>query len=162
MDNETALEVIENLNISQIIINNNNSDNNSYSVSHYFNEIDNVRNTVIAVELTLVSIIVVGNLFVLALFWQERKYHNTSHKYIISMALSDLMQGLCSAPVVMYLSTGIKVGSTECLNALIIGSSAAIVSLVIIFATSVDRYWAIVHPVSYKTKSTASIAKSKF
>lgn len=152
MDNETAIIETISTNDSNCCLN---------SASHYFEEIENARVTVITIEIVLVTLILIGNSFVLALFWQERKYHNTSHKYIISMAISDIVQGLCSAPVVAFLSTGVKIGSQECLIALIIGSAAAIVSLIIIFITSLDRFWAIVYPVSYKTKSTAKTAKSE-
>lgn len=143
---------------------NNNSTVLSYSadVSHYFEAINGMQWIIVGVELGLLTFIVVGNAFVLALFWQERKYHTVSHKYIISMAISDLLQGLCSATIVTYLSTGVKVGTTECLVAITVGSTAAVVSLIVILATSIDRYWAIVHPVSYKTKCTNGVAISKF
>lgn len=148
MENDTAAPVITNYSTGSLV--------------YYEEALSNARTVVLVIELSLLCIIVMGNSFVLALFWQERKYHNTSHKYIVSMAVSDLLQGVVNAPVIIYLNTGIKIGSDECLAALIIGSSAAIVSLIIIFATSVDRYWAIVHPVSYKTKSTATVANCKY
>lgn len=123
--------------------------------------IDRYQMVLIVCELILAVVIVTGNAFVLALFYQERKCHHISHKYIISMAVSDLMQGIFTAPFIIYLTFGVTVASNECLYALMGGTSFALSSLVIIVATSVDRYWAICHPFSYKAHSTSKIAAGK-
>lgn len=144
-------------------INENTTFNPSANVSHYYEAISGAQWTIIGVELALFVFIALGNAFVLALFWQERKNNNKiSHKYIISMSISDLLQGLCSATIITYLSTGIKISTVECQAAITIGSTAAVVSLIVILATSIDRYWAIVHPVSYKMKSTENVATSEY
>lgn len=115
----------------------------------------------IVFEIILSIAIVFGNLFVLALFYQERKSHHISHKYIISMAISDLMQGLFNGPIVIYCTHGITIGSRECFWSLIVGTIFALSSFVNIVTTSIDRYWAIVHPFSYKAKATHRLAISK-
>lgn len=122
-----------------------------------------VRVPLVVCELLLAGVIVAGNLFVLVLFYQEikRKNHHLSHKYIISMAVSDFMQGAFNAPIICYLTFDIAVGSLDCLIALVFGTLFAISSLTIILATTIDRYWAICHPFSYKANSTTKIANGK-
>lgn len=127
----------------------------------FFNTSVNQVHIAVIFEIFLSIAIVFGNLFVLALFYQERKTHHISHKYIISMAVSDLMQGAFNGPLLIYCTYDITVGSTECFWSLIVGTIFALSSFINIVATSIDRYWAIVHPFSYKAKATHRIAVGK-
>lgn len=120
--------------------------------------LEDVKTTLMVIEVILGTFIVLGNLLVLLLFYQNLKWLKISHRFIISLAVSDLLQGLINPTIHIYLVGGVKIVSTSCTYVMTLASIIIMISLFTVFATCVDRYLAIVHPVMYKTKVTPAIA----
>lgn len=123
--------------------------------------LEDIKTTLMVIEAILGTFIVFGNSLVLYLFYQNRKWLKISHRYIISMAVSDLLQGLLNPGIHIYLAGGLKMTSKSCTYVMVAASTNVLISLCVVFVTCIDRYWAIVHPVVYKTKVTPVIANCK-
>lgn len=121
-----------------------------------------IRLSLAVFEIVLCIIIVVTNSFCLLLFFVERKSQKIAHKFIISLSLADLLQGLANPGIHLYLVSGAKIESPYCGLVLTCGITVLLISLFAILATSIDRYWAICHPVCYKTSLSPCVALSKF
>lgn len=108
-------------------------------------------------------LIVLCNSFVLGLIAQERGplIAKPSNLHIVSMIISDIFQGLINVPTVMYLSNGVTVSHPNCFPVLFVATTFAFTQIFIIMAMTVDRYWAIVHPLHYKRHMTPKKTKSK-
>lgn len=101
-------------------------------------------------------LIVICNTFVLGLIMQERGplTAKPSNLHIISMIVSDIFQGLINVPTVMYMSNGVTVSHPNCFPVIFVATTFAFTQIFIIMAMTLDRYWAIVHPLHYKKHMT--------
>lgn len=108
------------------------------------------------IEGTQGVLIVLCNSFVLGLIAQERGplTAKPSNIHIISMIISDIFQGLINVPTVMYLSNGVTVSHPNCFPVIFVATTFAFTQIFIIMAMTLDRYWAIVHPLHYKKHMT--------
>lgn len=108
------------------------------------------------VEITQGVLIVLCNAFVLGLIFTERKKFTThlSNIHIVSLLCSDLIQGLINVPITVFLSSGVTLSHPLCFHAIHLASTTGFSQVLIILAMTTDRYWAIVHPLHYKTKAT--------
>ncbi|KAL1140453.1 hypothetical protein AAG570_000385 [Ranatra chinensis] len=117
-------------------------------------------------ELLVAAGAVVGNTLVIAAFRREKRLRRRTNYYIVSLAVADLLVGLLGVPCALLASVGLPDMLYPCLftlSLLIVLCTTSIFSLV---AVSVDRYWAILHPMGYsrnvrtKTAICESIALS--
>ncbi|XP_046391197.1 adenosine receptor A2a [Ischnura elegans] len=104
---------------------------------------------------------VAGNGLVLAAFRRERRLRRRTNYYIVSLAAADLLVGLLGIPVAVLASVGLPSGLYACLLAVCLLVVLCTISIFCLVAVSVDRYWAILHPMAYsrnvRTKTAVSI-----
>ncbi|XP_065203568.1 adenosine receptor A1 [Planococcus citri] len=109
-------------------------------------------------EVLVSAVTIVGNSLVLVAFKRERKLRRRTNYYIISLAVADLLVGLIGIPCAILASVGLPRQFHACLfsvSLLIVLCTISIFSLV---AVSVDRYWAILYPMSYSRNVTSKFA----
>lgn len=113
-------------------------------------------------EVVVAVAAVVGNLLVILAFRRERRLRRRTNYYIVSLAVADFLVGLLGIPCALLASVGLPPQKHACL---------LIVSLVVVFCTisifclvavSVDRYWAILHPMGYSRNVRTKTAISEF
>lgn len=104
-----------------------------------------------------------SNAFVLLLFYQERYKLKISHRFIISMALCDLINGSVYIPIMIYkYEAKITSDDTEiCPKIATVLLAIFQTSLFVVTAASVDRFWAVVFPVHYRNKMTTKVANGE-
>lgn len=126
--------------------------------------------TVYLVIFTLIFFVeFVANTTVLVLFYLERKSRTISQYYVISLTFSDFVKStsafLASASFIVYLVfEEVKVNELRTYIFVILIISWVCFSLCSFFnlvLTAIDRYWAILHPMHYKTHATKQIARSE-
>lgn len=104
---------------------------------------------------TLAEIIVavvasLGNGLVIFIFYKYKKTRKETNYYIFSLAIADLLVGLFGIPFAILTSLGIPENFFGCkfmLSLLLVLCTASIFNLL---AVSIDRFWAILYPMSYK------------
>lgn len=99
--------------------------------------------------------VVISNSFVLGLFYQEGTRGRYSNLHIISLAISDILQGLINAPAVVYLTYfNLRVSDPECFWIMWIACTSAFTQIFIIMMMTVDRFWAVVYAIQYRMHAT--------
>lgn len=129
----------------------------SFDHSDYFNT-TNASSTSAVSELNLpytvceilVAICAVfGNGLVIVVFSKERKLRRRTNYYIVSLAAADLLVGLFAIPFAILASIGLPTNLHACLFTVSILVVLCTISIFCLVAVSVDRYWAILHPMGY-------------
>lgn len=113
-----------------------------------------------SVEILSAVLSIVGNFFVVLLFVRDRSLRTVKNYYAISLATADLLVGLAGVPSALAVSVGLPKDFHACLattSLLLILCTGSIVSLV---AVTVDRFWAIVMPLSYPAVMTPFAART--
>ncbi|XP_047361890.1 5-hydroxytryptamine receptor 1D-like isoform X2 [Vespa velutina] len=128
------------------------SDNLNYTVSTFntsytnYNQL-NLPYTVCEILVAICAVF--GNGLVIIVFGKEKKLRRRTNYYIISLATADLLVGLFAIPFAILASI---------VSVLVVLCTISIFCLV---AVSVDRYWAILHPMGYsrtvRTKTAIGI-----
>ncbi|XP_015174375.1 PREDICTED: 5-hydroxytryptamine receptor 1D-like [Polistes dominula] len=140
--------------------NNNNNNNNSFNISTNTNY--NQLNLPYTVCEILVAICAVfGNGLVIIVFGKEKKLRRRTNYYIISLATADLLVGLFAIPFAILASIGLPTNLHACLFTVSVLVVLCTISIFCLVAVSVDRYWAILHPMGYsrtvRTKTAIGI-----
>lgn len=108
-------------------------------------------------------LIVLGHCFVFGLFLQQGGTRGRlSDIHILSLMTSDLIHGFLNIPLVVYLTRGLRVGDPSCFWAHWFSATSGMMQIFIIISMTMDRYWAIVHPLHYKTNATPYKAFGKY
>ncbi|XP_035738598.1 5-hydroxytryptamine receptor 1A-beta-like isoform X2 [Vespa mandarinia] len=128
------------------------TDNLNYTVSTFntsytnYNQL-NLPYTVCEILVAICAVF--GNGLVIIVFGKEKKLRRRTNYYIISLATADLLVGLFAIPFAILASI---------VSVLVVLCTISIFCLV---AVSVDRYWAILHPMGYsrtvRTKTAIGI-----
>ncbi|XP_017882495.1 adenosine receptor A2b-like [Ceratina calcarata] len=110
----------------------------------------------------LVSVCAIfGNGLVIIVFSKERKLRRRTNYYIISLATADLLVGLFAIPFAILASIGLPTNLHACLFTVSVLVVLCTISIFCLVAVSVDRYWAILHPMGYsrtvRTKTAIGI-----
>uniref|UniRef100_A0A336LA02 CSON006765 protein n=1 Tax=Culicoides sonorensis TaxID=179676 RepID=A0A336LA02_CULSO len=111
----------------------------------------------IIIEIICTFLTIFGNSLVLLVFWHERN-KNTSqkliYKYVISMALADLLYGLIGIPLTIFVSFGHPKQRFLCLASILIQTMFGMVSVLALVAASTAKYLSLAHPLWFSTKFT--------
>ncbi|XP_053678641.1 adenosine receptor A2b [Anopheles nili] len=102
-----------------------------------------------------------GNTLVIAAFKSERKLRRRTNFYIVSLASADLLVGTLGIPFAIFASIGLPRNLHACLFTISLLVVLCTISIFCLVAVSIDRYWAILHPLAYsrnmRTKTTLYI-----
>ncbi|XP_053988738.1 adenosine receptor A2b-like isoform X2 [Hylaeus anthracinus] len=112
-------------------------------------------------EILVAVCAVFGNGLVITVFSKERKLRRRTNYYIISLATADLLVGLFAIPFAILASIGLPTNLYACLFTVSVLIVLCTISIFCLVAVSVDRYWAILHPMGYsrtvRTKTAIGI-----
>lgn len=100
-------------------------------------------------EILVAIVAVVGNAMVILVFWKERRLRRRTNYYIVSLAMADLLVGLLGIPFAIMAAIGLPTNLHACLFTLSLLIVLCTISIFCLVAVSVDRYWAILHPMAY-------------
>ena len=116
------------------------------------------RNTMTVVSetaiLSLVTILsLAGNFLVSLVVYRSPRLRCPSNYYIISLALSDVLQALCTMPLsIVFLAAGRwPFGTSLCYFSAIVKYSLAKISIYTMVLMAINRYYKIVKPAKYQT-----------
>uniref|UniRef100_A0A182JD84 G-protein coupled receptors family 1 profile domain-containing protein n=1 Tax=Anopheles atroparvus TaxID=41427 RepID=A0A182JD84_ANOAO len=102
-----------------------------------------------------------GNTLVILAFKRERRLRRRTNFYIISLASADLLVGTLGIPFAVLASIGLPRNLHACLFTISLLVVLCTISIFCLVAVSIDRYWAILHPLAYsrnmRTKTTLYI-----
>lgn len=104
---------------------------------------------------------VVGNAVVIIVFRKERKLRRRTNYYIVSLAAADLLVGLLGIPFAVLASVGLPTNLHACLFTVSLLLVLCTISIFCLVAVSVDRYWAILHPMGYSRHVRTKTALGK-
>jgi adenosine receptor A2a len=102
-----------------------------------------------ACEVLVAVCAVIGNALVILVFHRERRLRRRTNYYIISLAIADLLVGLLGIPFAILASMGLPTNLHACLFTVSLLVVLCTISIFCLVAVSVDRYWAILHPMGY-------------
>ncbi|XP_027196098.2 tyramine receptor Ser-2-like [Dermatophagoides pteronyssinus] len=121
--------------------------------------IDELPIIYVGMEACVAFIAIIGNLLVIIVFIQDRRLRKVTNFYIISLSFADLLVGSIGIPSAIMTKIGLPRGSMRLcvimLSLLIILCTISILNLV---AVSMDRYWAILHPLDYHKRISEKTA----
>ncbi|CAG2163129.1 unnamed protein product [Oppiella nova] len=101
----------------------------------------------------------IGNLLVVIVFIQDKRLRKVTNFYIISLAIADLLVGLIGIPSAILTRIGIPQDSFNvCLGMLSLLVVLCTISILNLLAVSLDRYWAILHPLDYHRRISETTA----
>ncbi|XP_038104275.1 probable glycoprotein hormone G-protein coupled receptor [Culex quinquefasciatus] len=92
---------------------------------------------------------VIGNAMVIVVFKRERRLRRRTNFYIVSLAVADFLVGLLGVPFAVLSSVGLPRNLHACLFTISLLIVLCTISIFCLVAVSVDRYWAILHPMAY-------------
>uniref|UniRef100_A0A182QSG8 G-protein coupled receptors family 1 profile domain-containing protein n=1 Tax=Anopheles farauti TaxID=69004 RepID=A0A182QSG8_9DIPT len=112
-------------------------------------------------EATVALMAIFGNTLVIAAFKSERRLRRRTNFYIVSLASADLLVGTLGIPFAVLASIGLPKNLHACLFTISLLVVLCTISIFCLVAVSIDRYWAILHPLAYsrnmRTKTTLYI-----
>ncbi|XP_017768584.1 PREDICTED: adenosine receptor A2b-like [Nicrophorus vespilloides] len=100
-------------------------------------------------EIIVAILAVVGNALVILVFRKERRLRRRTNYYIVSLAVADFLVGLLGIPFAVMSSVGLPTNLYACLFTVSLLVVLCTISIFCLVAVSVDRYWAILHPMGY-------------
>ena len=110
------------------------------------------------IVLTLVTLI--GNGLVIVMFVRSKQLRKCKNIYIVSLAMADFLIG-CTMPIYILEEIGVPLWTlqgTLCRVFLMFKYSLFYISLLSIMLISVDRWWSINHPFSYRVRQSRKLA----
>lgn len=116
-------------------------------------------------EIVCAILTIVGNSLVLLVYWREHNKNMSQkiiHKYIISMALADLLMGITGIPTTILVSVGLPKQRFWCLASLSIQTMFGMVSVLALVAASTAKYLSLAHPIWFSTRFNSFWATCTF
>lgn len=112
---------------------------------------------------TVVAVLaVLGNALVIFVFRKERRLRRRTNYYIVSLAAADFLVGLLGIPFAILSSIGLPTNLHACLFTVSLLVVLCTISIFCLVAVSIDRYWAILHPMGYSRNVRTKTALGKF
>jgi adenosine receptor A2a len=102
-----------------------------------------------SLEILVALVAVVGNAMVIYVFRRNRRLRRRTNYYIVSLATADFLVGLLGIPFAILASVGLPKNLHACLFTVSLLVMLCTISIFCLVAVSVDRYWAILHPMCY-------------
>lgn len=102
-----------------------------------------------SLELAVALAATLGNAAVITVFCRERRLRKRTNYYIVSLAMADFLVGLLGIPFAILASVGLPRNLYGCLLTLSTLVVLCTISIFCLVAVSIDRYWAILHPLAY-------------
>lgn len=112
-------------------------------------------------EILVAIIAVIGNAMVIIVFRKERRLRRRTNYYIVSLAIADFLVGLLGIPFAILASVGLPTNLHACLFTVSLLVMLCTISIFCLVAVSVDRYWAILHPMGYSRNVRTKTALGK-
>lgn len=109
-------------------------------------------------EVVVAVFAVIGNALVTLVFYRERRLRRRTNYYIISLAIADLLVGLLGIPFAILANLGLPRNLYACLFTVSLLIVLCTISIFCLVAVSVDRYWAILHPMGYSRNVSTKTA----
>ncbi|KAL1494014.1 hypothetical protein ABEB36_009687 [Hypothenemus hampei] len=100
-------------------------------------------------EIVVAILAVVGNALVIYVFQKEKRLRRRTNYYIVSLAAADFLVGFLGIPFAIMSSIGLPNNLYACLFTVSLLVVLCTISIFCLLAVSVDRYWAILHPMGY-------------
>ncbi|XP_032513242.1 adenosine receptor A3 [Danaus plexippus] len=105
--------------------------------------------TYTSLEILVAVVAIIGNSMVIHVFRRDRRLKRKTNYYIVSLAIADLLVGLLGIPFAILASVGLPRNLYACLFTTSLLVMLCTISIFCLVAVSVDRYWAILHPMCY-------------
>lgn len=141
------------------------SDFNDFNISNNtFDEVelnDQLNLYYVICEVLVALFAVVGNAMVIIVFRKERRLRRRTNYYIVSLAAADFLVGLLGIPFAIMASVGLPSHLYACLFTVSLLVVLCTISIFCLVAVSVDRYWAILHPMGYSRNVRTKTALGK-
>lgn len=100
-------------------------------------------------EILVALLAIIGNAMVIYVFRIERRLRRRTNYYIVSLAIADLFVGLFGIPFAILAAVGLPSNLHACLFTISLLVVLCTISIFCLVAVSIDRYWAILHPMAY-------------
>lgn len=113
-------------------------------------------------EIVVAILAIIGNSLTILVFVKNRKLRRLTNYYIVSLAAADLLVGVLGIPFAILTSLGMPEAREPCLLMLCTLILLCTISIFSLVGVSVDRYWAILHPLIYARLMTASRARREY
>lgn len=118
--------------------------------------------TYTSLELLVALVAIIGNAMVIHVFRRDRRLRRRTNYYIVSLAIADLLVGMFGIPFAIMASVGLPRNLYACLFTTSILVMLCTISIFCLVAVSVDRYWAILHPMCYSRNVRTKTAIRKY
>ncbi|XP_013195643.2 adenosine receptor A3 [Amyelois transitella] len=105
--------------------------------------------TYTSLEILVALVAIVGNAMVIYVFHRDRRLRRRTNYYIVSLAVADFLVGLLGIPFAILASVGLPRNLHACLFTVSLLVMLCTISIFCLVGVSVDRYWAILHPMCY-------------
>lgn len=112
-------------------------------------------------EIVVAVLAVAGNALVIYVFRKEKRLRRRTNYYIVSLATADFLVGLLGIPFAIMSSVGLPYNLHACLFTVSLLVVLCTISIFCLVAVSVDRYWAILHPMGYSRNVRTKTALGK-
>ncbi|KAA0193220.1 hypothetical protein HAZT_HAZT000838 [Hyalella azteca] len=124
--------------------------------------LQNINTPYLVSEILVALLAVIGNSLTILVFILNRKLRRLTNYYIVSLAAADLLVGILGIPFAILTSLGMPEAREPCLLMLCTLILLCTISIFSLVGVSVDRYWAILHPLIYARLMTASRARREY
>lgn len=118
--------------------------------------------TFVVINSLILVTTVIECLLVFGLFSQDFRNRRISHNFVISLCMADLVHAILGCGVLIHMGVGLKLIDNLCHLEVTLLTCSHTISLICTIVTSVDRYYAVAHPIEYQAKMTDKGSYGKF
>lgn len=133
--------------------------------SNFDEELKNYRLVFIIIQCIISFITILSSSVVITLLYFKKPKSNNDdksfRKFSIAITVSDLQCGIICGVTFLYVVQGVRINDPYCMESIAVVYYTLYVTLFLLCAMTIDRYFAIIHPVyhhNWPTKKIACIA----